>query len=48
MVAAEMMTDKTLAMRLLTSNAALGNLGTSNVPASKTGVQIAVSGSYIV
>jgi len=44
----EMQTDGTILIRILTSNGALGNFGTANVPASKTGVQIYVTGSFFV
>lgn len=48
MVTAEMLTDKTLPLRLNASNAPVSNLGVTNILPSKTGVQVALSGSYIV
>lgn len=48
LVGAVMLTDKTLAMRLNTSNAAVGNLRPTNVLPSETGVFFSVNGSYIV
>lgn len=46
--AAEILTDKSVVLRQFVSNASMGNWGTLNIPASKTGIRIQLSGSFIV
>lgn len=46
--AAELQTDGTILVRLITSAGALANFGTTNVPASTSNIQFYISGSFFV